>query len=205
MTAPSSRSEIAELGGRAGCDEDEAGRARGNSGAARKAKCSGSKRSSRRRAESTGRLAAIASAGRKSSRKRSTECESRLVALAATELPLCLVGDLLERVKRQDERERLAAEVEVVRQILIERDDGLLALLAEAKAPPAIVRKVKKHLSDDRQSRAVDGRGDGYPAVAHDRVPGRCSTICAASELAELRREAEALLAASVAARSRSQ
>ena len=66
------------------------------------------------------------------------DCESRLVALAATELPLSLLGDLLDRVKRQDERERLAAEVEVVRQILIERDDDLMALLGEAKAPPAI-------------------------------------------------------------------
>ena len=95
------------------------------------------------------------------------------------ELPLGLVDDLLERVKRQDERERLAAEVEVVRQILIERDDDLLALLAEAKAPPGIVRKVKKHLADDRQSRALTAR-ETASRLSLTTALGRCSTICAA-------------------------
>ena len=85
-------------------------------------------------------------------------CESRLAALAATELPLCLLDDLLDRVKRQDERERLAAEVEVVRQILMERDDELVTGAGEAKAPPESWQKVKKHLADDRQSRALTAK-----------------------------------------------
>ena len=70
------------------------------------------------------------------------DCESRLVSLAATELPLCLLDDLLERVKRQDERERLAAEVEVVRQILAGAGRSPAGLAGRsAKAPPAIRAK----------------------------------------------------------------
>jgi DNA sulfur modification protein DndD len=121
------------------------------------------------------------------------ECESRLVALAASELPLSLLDDLLDRFKRQDERERLVAEVEVVRQILMERDDGLLALLSEAKAPSAIVRKVKKHLSDDRQSRALTAK---ETASRLSLTTGARSMLhhLRSHKLAELGREAEALL-----------
>jgi len=86
------------------------------------------------------------------------DCDSRLVSLSATELPLRLLDDLLERVERQDERERLAAEVEVVQQILTDRDDHLLALLAQVKAPPEILQKVKKHLLHDRRSRTLSAR-----------------------------------------------
>src|SRR5262249_25861432 len=42
--------------------------------------------------------------------KEIRECASRLVSLAGAELPLCLVGDLLEGVERQDEREQQVAE-----------------------------------------------------------------------------------------------
>ena len=122
-----------------------------------------------------------------------TDCESRLVALAATELPLCLLDDLLERVKKQDERERLAADVEVVRQILIERDDQLLALLAEAKASSGITQRVKKHLSNDRRSRALTAR---ETASRLSLTAGARSLLhhLRSQKLAELRREAETLL-----------
>ncbi len=121
------------------------------------------------------------------------ECESGMVALAATELPLTLLDDLLERVKRQDERERLAAEVEVVRQILLERDDGLLALLAEAKVPPATTRRVKKHLSDDRQSRALTAQ---ETASRLSLTAGARSMLhhLRSHRLAELGHEAQSLL-----------
>ena len=121
------------------------------------------------------------------------DCESRLVALAATELPLCLVGDLLERARRQDERERLAADVEVVRHILIERDDDLMALLAEVKTLPAIVRKVKQHLADDRKSRALTAQETASRLAL---TAGSRSLLhhLHTQKLAELRRDAEALL-----------
>ena len=121
------------------------------------------------------------------------ECDSRLVALAATELPLGLLDDLLDRVKRQDERERLAAEVEVVRQILIERDDDLMALMGDAKTPPAILRRVKKHLADDRQSRALSAQ---ETATRMSFTTGVRSMLhhLRSHKLAELGREAQALI-----------
>ena len=81
----------------------------------------------------------------------------------------------------------------MVRQILIERDDDLLDVLAEAEAPPAVVRKVKKHLADDRESRAL---------TAHETASRLSLTISARSmlhhlrshRLEELKRDAEALL-----------
>jgi DNA sulfur modification protein DndD len=121
------------------------------------------------------------------------EYESRLAALAGTELPLRLVDDLLERVKHQDDRERVASEAETVRQILIERDDELLSLLAESKAPATVVRKVEKHLTQDRESRALTA----------DETVSRLSLTTGARSmlhqlrslrLAELQREAQALL-----------
>jgi DNA sulfur modification protein DndD len=125
--------------------------------------------------------------------KEVRECESGLAAFAATELPLSLLDDLLERVKRQDERERLAADVEVVRQILMERDDGLLDLLAEAKAPPSILRKIKKHLADDRQSRALTAK---ETASRLSLSAGARSMLhhLRSQRLDELQREAKTLL-----------
>ena len=122
-----------------------------------------------------------------------SDCESRLVALSATELPLGLLDDLLDRVKRQDERERFAAEVEVVRQILMERDDVLLALLSEANAPSAILRRVKKHLADDRQSRALTAE---ETASRLSLTTGARSMLhnLRSHRLAELGRDAQTLL-----------
>jgi DNA sulfur modification protein DndD len=122
-----------------------------------------------------------------------SDCESRLVALSASELPLGLLDDLLDRVKRQDERERFAAEVEVVRQILMERDDVLLALLSEANAPSAILRRVKKHLADDRQSRALTAE---ETASRLSLTTGARSMLhnLRSHRLAELGRDAQTLL-----------
>ena len=124
-TAPSSRREIEQLAAELDAMKTKRERARERPAADRERSRSGSKRSSRRRAAGTGKHAATASAGSEELKQEIDECESRLVALAATELPLCLVDDLLERVERQDERERLAAEAEVVRRLLAERDDRL--------------------------------------------------------------------------------
>ena len=121
------------------------------------------------------------------------ECDARLVALAATELPLCLLDDLLEQVKRQDERERFAAEVEVVRQILMERDDDLIVILGEAKTPPAILRKVKKHLADDRQSRALSAQETATRLSLTTGVRSMLHHL-RSHKLAELGHEARALV-----------
>ena len=132
------------------------------------------------------------------------EYESRLAALAGTELPLRLVDDLLERVKHQDDRERVASEAETVRQILIERDDELLSLLAESKAPATVVRKVEKHLTQDRESRALTA----------DETVSRLSLTTGArsmlhqlrsQRLAELQREARGASETPIKARPRIQ
>ena len=121
------------------------------------------------------------------------ECESRLVHLAETELPLCLVGDLLERVERQDEREQEMTEAEVIGRLLAERDDRLLALLDEWEAPSGVVKKLKTHLNRDRESRASAAR-DVTPRL--ELAPGARSLLhhLRAQRLSELRREAESLL-----------
>ena len=140
-----------------------------------------------------GEAAATASAGSRSSRGRSTSATCGWSRLSATELPLCLVGDLLECVDRQDEREREAGEAEVIRRLLAERDDRLLALLAEVEAPSAVVRKVKTHLARDRESRASAARAvDARLSLAQ----GTRSFLhhLRGQGLAELRREAESLL-----------
>lgn len=85
------------------------------------------------------------------------EMESRLLALAAGELPLALVPDLLARVAEQDARERAAGEADVVRRLLIERDRRLLDLLREAGAGPDLLRRVSDHLERDREARVPAG------------------------------------------------
>jgi DNA sulfur modification protein DndD len=74
------------------------------------------------------------------------ELDARLVALAAGELPLALVPDLLARVDEQDAAERLAAEAAIVQRLLAERDRGLLEALRSARAPARLLRIVEEHL-----------------------------------------------------------
>ncbi len=126
-------------------------------------------------------------------KRQIADCDARLVALSATELPLGLVDDLLERVERQDDREQHAAEAEVIRRLLADRDDRLVTLLAEWDAPSGVVKKLKAHLVRDREARA---------SAAQD-VDVRLSLATGARSflhhlrgqgLAELRREADSVL-----------
>ena len=83
--------------------------------------------------------------------------------------------------------------MEVVQQILTERDGHLMAMLGQMKAPPGIVQKVKKHLSDDRQSRTLSAR----EVVTRLSLPAgvRSQLLHLRSqELADLLAEAETLL-----------
>jgi DNA sulfur modification protein DndD len=85
------------------------------------------------------------------------ESEAALVNLAASELPLSLVGDLLGRVEVQDARERLAGEAAIVRRLLEERDERLLAVLREARVESGVVEAVLAHLAADRAGRQPAG------------------------------------------------
>jgi DNA sulfur modification protein DndD len=110
--------------------------------------------------------------------KEIAACDSRLVSLAGSELPLAMVADLLASVASQDEREQERAEAEVIERLLSQRDDQLLALLADSKASSSLVKKVEAHLAGDRQSRASSAR---------EIVPRHSLTAAARSLLHDLR------------------
>ncbi len=94
--------------------------------------------------------------GRQGELKESVrETESRLVGLAATDLPLALVADLLAAVQRQAAAEREAAETEVVARLLAERDAELLALLREKRAGQRVMGLVSEFLEADRARRGT--------------------------------------------------
>jgi DNA sulfur modification protein DndD len=82
-----------------------------------------------------------------------TGLRGQLVALAAGELPLALVADLLARAEEQDRHERQAVGAEVTQQLLLERDGQLLAFLRRARAGAALLRTVSEYLESDRRSR----------------------------------------------------
>jgi DNA sulfur modification protein DndD len=87
---------------------------------------------------------------------QSRDREAELCGLAASELPLAMVEDLLVAVAGQDERERQAAEAELLDRLLAERDGKLLDLLREVRAAARVVERVEAHLRADRQSRHVE-------------------------------------------------
>lgn len=87
---------------------------------------------------------------------QSRDREAELCGLAASELPLAMVGDLLGDVERQDGRERQAAEAELIDRLLVERDGRLMDLLEEVKAAARVVERVDAHLQADRESRHTE-------------------------------------------------
>jgi DNA sulfur modification protein DndD len=81
------------------------------------------------------------------------ELRAQLIALAAGDLPLLLVPDLLASAEEQDRGERQAAEADVILRLLVERDNLLLKVLRAARLTPALVRQVADHLEADRLAR----------------------------------------------------
>ena len=82
-------------------------------------------------------LAASPGTGREEERAgnpRSGEIEAQLLQLAAGELPLALVPELLKRVEHQDLQERLATQAGSWSELLAERDEPLDRALAQARA-----------------------------------------------------------------------
>jgi DNA sulfur modification protein DndD len=102
------------------------------------------------------------------------DTESRLVGLAATDLPLALVPDLLDAVQRQAAAERVAAEMEVIARLLAERDAELLALLQKKRAGATVVAMVREFLEADRARRETLtpalARGEREAGVAANRL-----------------------------------
>jgi DNA sulfur modification protein DndD len=85
------------------------------------------------------------------------DLESRLAALAAGELPLALVPDLLDRVGQQDAREQDGTEAELFVRLLAERDEQLVAVLRSLRLGSDKLRRVDEHLAADREARRPKG------------------------------------------------
>jgi DNA sulfur modification protein DndD len=81
------------------------------------------------------------------------ELEAQLVSLAAGDLPLALVPDLLARVHEQDTREQRAAEAQTIYRLLVERDRRLLEVLERAEVPSRWCTLVAEYLEADRRIR----------------------------------------------------
>lgn len=85
------------------------------------------------------------------------ENRERLIALAATELPLVLVSDLLREVVKQADRERRAVESCITSRLLDERDTNLVKQLKRRHFDVKEVEFVADFLAKDRAERAALG------------------------------------------------
>ncbi len=83
------------------------------------------------------------------------DCEQRLVALSAGELPLALVADLLRDVRAQAHTETAGKEIEIVARLLTERDEIVVDLLKGEKIKTATIGRVETFLQADRAKRAA--------------------------------------------------
>ncbi|MEU1119942.1 MULTISPECIES: DNA sulfur modification protein DndD [unclassified Streptomyces] len=81
--------------------------------------------------------------------ERLTELRSALVQIAAGPLPLLMMGSQLKDVRKQAKHEKAAAEAGQILDVLVERDEWLLALLPE-DTKAEVVRK----LEEDRVKRS---------------------------------------------------
>ncbi len=105
---------------------------------------------------------------RKARKERLGECErlieeleAQLVTLAATDLPLLLVPDLLDLAAEQDKREHSAATTTVVRDVLAERDEAVLTKLGtNPELPKKYLRIIADVLAADREARIGAPRVD---------------------------------------------
>ena len=82
------------------------------------------------------------------------ESEERLIALAATELPMTLVGDLLQDIAQQADSERQAADAEVIVRLLAARDEELIGLLKRERVKAETMKTVRDFLKSDRTGHA---------------------------------------------------
>jgi DNA sulfur modification protein DndD len=89
-------------------------------------------------------------------KNQKAQLEKQLLDLAASDLPLALVPDLLEAVERQAGRERGAMDAELIGSLLTDRDQQLLAFLKRKGASDNVLSLAEKHLAADREQRLPD-------------------------------------------------
>jgi DNA sulfur modification protein DndD len=116
----------------------------------------------------------------------------QLVALAAGDLPLAIVCDLLFGVEDHDRREREAADAELIQRLLEKRDRRLLDVLRAARGSASLIQRVSEHLAEDRANRQAQS-----PVVLRLNLSeGTCSLVghLGGQRLAAHRDEARELL-----------
>jgi DNA sulfur modification protein DndD len=119
-------------------------------------------------------------------------CEAQMFELAASELPLAMVSDLLQGVARQDQREREVVENEIIQDLLRDRDQQLKAVLEETKAPKKVIETVARHLAKDRESRrSIE---PGQPKLRLTEASRSILQDLRAQRIEELREEATAAI-----------
>lgn len=118
--------------------------------------------------------------------------KGQLGNLAAGELPLVLVSDLLLSVDEQDRQERQAADADVIQRLLVERDQQLIEVVRAARGTSTLLSRVTQHLAADRTARQTTG----LARRRLDLSEGSRSLLrhLRESKLAGLRKEVEELL-----------
>jgi len=81
------------------------------------------------------------------------ELQSQLVNLAASELPLALVPELLNCVKQQDALEQRARESAIIQDFLEDRDRQILRILRNEGVPDRTIRLIRRVQDADRAKR----------------------------------------------------
>src|SRR5271157_3159702 len=108
-------------------------------------------------------------------KNQKTHIEKQLTDLAASELPLCLVPDLLKAAGQQASQERGAKDAELIGSLLTDRDQQLIDFLKGKGASAKMLRLAEQHLSADRDqrlpdssvSRHIDLSDSGYALLVH--------------------------------------
>ncbi len=124
---------------------------------------------------------------------RAGETETQLLKLAAGELPMALVGELLRRVEDQDMQERLAAQAAIVAELLAGRDERLLETLRQARASARVIEQADRYLASDREARQAAMGAE--PRLSLSQPAHALLHHLNSHRLAELRRDAESLSA----------
>ncbi len=99
-------------------------------------------------------------------KNQKSQLEKQLLDLAASELPLALVPDLLDAVELQVSHEGTAREAELIGSLLTDRDQQLLAFLKGKGAAAKILGLAEQHLAADRKQRLPDNSVFRYLAMS---------------------------------------
>lgn len=98
---------------------------------------------------------------------RIRDLEEELRSLAASSIPLVLVGDLLEKIKAQVTDESRADQDRVVGAVLKERDEAALVAMMEAGAPKKAQAALRRFFDQDLEQRS-QSREEPYLSLTSD-------------------------------------